>query len=344
MTAPATDWKESIAADEAKRFERYAEELRALQRRHAHRGRTHRALHAKGNLGLQGELTVLPDLPEHARVALFAKPTTYRAYVRYSNGSGRLQSDTKGDVRGLAVKLLGVDGKKLIPGLEDARTQDFLLIHTPASPMRNAREFVALVRGIANLPLGLFSFMRELGVGRALGLLREVGRGIKQPMRSLATTRYYSVLPIQFGPYAVHYALTPRAADAPGAQPGHSPNYLADELASRLQRGPVSYDFQVQFYVDPQRTPIEDASVEWKEAVAPFVTLARLTLPQQDPASPRGRRVTEIVEKLSFDPWHARTELKPLGSMMRARNYAYRLSTQERQAAAEPDGGESFDG
>ena len=46
--------------------------------------------------------------------------------------------------------------------------------------------------------------------------------------------------------------------------------------------------------------------------------------------------MTEYVESLSFDPWHALEAHRPLGNMMRARNHAYRPSTQERCAAPEP--------
>jgi hypothetical protein len=52
--------------------------------------------------------------------------------------------------------------------------------------------------------------------------------------------------------------------------------------------------------------------------------------------------VSEYVAALSFDPWHALEEHRPLGNVMRARNHAYRLSTQERSAAPEPDGSETF--
>ena len=40
---------------------------------------------------------------------------------------------------------------------------------------------------------------------------------------------------------------------------------------------------------------------------------------------------------------HVLEEHRPLGNMMRARNHAYRLSTQERGASAEPDGSEAID-
>jgi len=342
--SPATDWKESVPAGESERFERYAEELRDLQRRAAAAsGRKSRALHAKGNAGLEAEFTVRPDLPAHARHGVFAEPRTYRSYVRFSNGGGRHLADRKPDVRGVAIKIVGVPGKKIIPGLEDAPTQDFLLIKSAATPFRNADEFVAVVLA-ANRPLARFPrLLSRLGAGRSLELLRKLAAGLGEPVASVATTRYYSALPIQLGPHAVHYALAPHAAADPAARPGASPDTLGEELAERLRRGPVSFDFRLQFYVDPTRTPIEDASVEWKEEDAPFLTVARLVLPQQDPSSPRGRRVADFVERLSFDPWHATTDLRPLGNMMRARNHAYRLSTQERGAAGEPDGTEKLD-
>jgi hypothetical protein len=99
---------------------------------------------------------------------------------------------------------------------------------------------------------------------------------------------------------------------------------------------------RVQFYVDEAATPIEDASVEWKEKDAPFVTVARLTLPKQDLDGAHGRKVADFVEGLSFDPWHALEAHRPLGNVMRARNPAYRLSTKERGAVGEPDGTEPF--
>jgi hypothetical protein len=340
-TTPATDWKEQIEPDEGPRFERYAQSLLALQRRNAAGKEPLRTLHAKG-LGLQAELHVLPDLPEYARVGLFSRAASYRCYVRFSNGASKVQSDKTPDVRGVAIKVVGVEGKKVIPGLENAKTQDFLLIRTPTVPFRSASEFVPFVTAMTSPALGLPKMLFQLGPARLFSILGKAVPGLNAPMAPLHATRYFSTLPIQFGPYAVHYALTPHeAADgAPRAAPG--PEYLAEELGAKLRTGPVTYDFQVQFYVDPVKTPIEDASVEWTAANAPFVTLARLVLLQQDITSNHGQAVASFVEGLSFDPWHALTELKPLGNMMRARNVAYRVSTQERKAAPEPDGTESI--
>lgn len=337
---PSTDWKESVAPDEEARFTRHAESLRDIQRARAAGASARRALHAKANCGLEGELTILGDLPRHARAGLFARPATYRAYVRYSNGDGRCQADAIGDVRGLAVKVLGVEGKKVIPGMEQEKTQDLLFIRTPAIPFRNADEFVAVVSAAQQSHLLLLPrVLARLGFGRTFELMPQLSRGLKAPTLSLASAPYYSAVPVRCGDYAVRYALTPH--DSPQLAALGSPDALHEELAGRLAKDPVVYDLRLQFFVDETATPIEDASVEWKEADAPYVTVGRLTLPVQDVDGAHGKKVAERVEMLAFDPWHALETHRPLGNVMRARNHAYRLSTDERGAAREPDGSES---
>jgi hypothetical protein len=119
------------------------------------------------------------------------------------------------------------------------------------------------------------------------------------------------------------------ASGAPGA--------LREELVSRLRTGPLTWSFRAQLFVDERTTPIEDASAPWPEDRAPFHELARLVLPQQDLTSASGAKLEEQIERMSFDPWHAVEELRPLGAMMRARAIAYRESVLERQAAPEPE-------
>lgn len=342
--APSTDWKERSDPGETERFERYAKQLRELQQKRAAGRPALRGLHAKGNLGAEAELTVLPDLPEPFRQALFARPATYKAYVRYSNGAGALQNDKKPDVRGIAVKVVGVPGKKIIPGMESAPTQDFLMIRASSQPFKNADEFVPFVLAMANPATALFKLLGLFGFGKLTKLMPQLLRGLGAPMGPLAATPYYTALPLRFGPYAARLNLQPHDKDAAAPRPPPSAQYLGDELATRLEQGPVTYDLRVQLFEDEARTPIEDASVDWPESVAPYTTVARLTLLQQDVRSERGKRVGEFIERLSFDPWHALEELRPLGNMMRARNAAYRESTSAREAAREPDGTERFDG
>jgi hypothetical protein len=341
----STDWKERIAPGEAEHLEALAEALHEIQKATAARsGRPiARALHAKGNAGLSAELRVIGDVPEPLRVGIFAKPATYRAYARYSNGAGRYAHDKTGDVRGIAVKVLGVPGKKLIPGLEDATTQDFLLIRTPTAPTRTAAEFIALVQAAQSPALLPFRLIGKLGFARTFQIIRAAVPSLGAPVMPLAATKYFSVLPMMWGAHAVKLSLAPHDQPPARAPKRTAANGLGEELAARVARDPVVYDLRAQLFVDETRTPIEDPSVEWTDAVAPPQKVAELTLHKQDTSTARGAKLTAYVEKLSFDPWHAPVEFRPLGELMRARNAAYRISTKARGAAAEPDGSETFD-
>lgn len=340
MLPPRTDWAETIPPGEEAELVALAEVLRELQAKQAKKGGMGRALHYKAHAGVRAELTTRAGLPAPYAVGIFAGAARYPAYVRFSNGASRAQPDRTGDVRGLALKVVGVPGKKLIPGLEDRVTQDFLMIKTPSTPFRHAREFVRVLQAAAS-PLQLVPTLFRLGPGRTLGLLRQLLASLKAPVPTVAPLRYWSALPTQWGAYAARTSLTPvDTADLAGHGAGE--HALRGDLGERLRAGPLRYTLSAQLYVDPRRTPIEDASVDWAESDSPYLPIADLVIPQQDVASELGRRIDAYVEKLSFDPWHAPTEFRPLGNMMRARNHAYRLSTIARGASPEPDGSETW--
>jgi hypothetical protein len=328
---PSTEWKEVTGPGEAALFERLATELAEMQRANAQRsGATRRGLHAKTNVTARATLDVLGGLPEHARVGLFASPRSYEAVVRFSNGSGGVHRDRAPDVRGIAVKVLGVEGKKLIPGLEQAATQDFLAILSAAVPFKDPEEFVWVVTHAGNPVAFLVKALFHLGPGRTASLLGSLQKGLATKVASLAFNRYFSALPIRFGPLAAKYCFEPENGPLEG---GETSEELGEELGRRLERGPLSWDLRVQFFEDEVRTPIEDPTVEWK---APWLTVARLNLPKQSVTSAAGQRLAGWAEQLSFDPWHAPVEFRPLGAMMRSRSAAYRVSNQTRGAAPEP--------
>lgn len=328
---PSTEWKEIIAPDEGPLFERLAQDLAGVQASVARKsGAPQRALHAKSNVVVRAEFEVLAGLPPHARVGLFAEPKKYDAVVRFSNGGPAPQNDKKPDVRGLAVKVLGVGGKKLIPGMESALTQDFLAILTASQPFRAPEDFVWFVVNARSpatlLPKALF----RLGPGRLVALLSRLKKGLGAPLSALHTNRYYSALPIKFGAYAAKYSFAPLDADA---APGPVDPDLGGALAKQLERKPLRWELQMQFFTDEQATPLEDSTVDW---TGPWTPVARLTLPQQVVSSESGKQLSTWAEGLSFDPWHAQEEFRPLGAMMRARNAAYRVSTIARKAGPEP--------
>ncbi|HVO32188.1 MAG TPA: catalase [bacterium] len=330
----STDWRETIPADEEERFLRYANEIRELQRAATARwGAPGRGLHRKPHGGFHAEFRVLPDLPAELRAGLFAAPKTFHAVVRFSNGSQHRQADRTGDVRGLAVKVLGVDGKK---ALGNARTQDFLAIPSSATPFRTADEFVAFVRAASGSQALLFPrFARDVGLSRALKILPRLAKGVSVPPASLAGITYYSALPVRWGAHAARYSFAPATPVSAPPPDKSDREYLMHDLVARVKNGPLEWEMRAQLFADESTTPIEDASIDWP---TPWVKVGTLTIPAQDAESAPGRALAERVESMSFDPWHALEEHRPLGNFMRARKHAYFSSTQERRAAPEPEG------
>lgn len=321
---------ETIAPDEGARFERFATEIADIQRRRAQKtGVVSRALHFKPHVGAIGELVV--DAPEAARVGVFATSgQRWPVYVRFSNGSSTHQPDKAPDVRGLALKLVGVPGKKIIAGLEQAATQDFLFIDQPAIAFRNPDEFMTFVRSAKDGPVKLLPRMiAGFGLRRTFQIL---GQTLKAPkVKSFATHAFHTAAPISFGARAAKLALFP--VGNPASPPTSGDDALRADLTARLKAGPLTWALRAQMFQDDVSTPIEDTSVVW---TGPWVELGKLTIPQQDPESARGREVTALCEQLSFDPWHAIEEHRPLGAIMRARAATYRTGVIERKAAAEP--------
>ena len=123
---PSTAWQEIPLAGEPALFEDFADDIVAYQKKDAAENGPLRGFHAKIHAGFIAEFQVLADLPEHARHGVFAAPRTFPAVVRFSNGDSHINPDRKREPRGIAIKLIGVEGRKLLPGKEDAVTQDFL--------------------------------------------------------------------------------------------------------------------------------------------------------------------------------------------------------------------------
>jgi hypothetical protein len=325
---------ETIAPDESARFRGFAEEIAAIQsaRTAEGTGKAGRALHLKQHLGAVGELVV--KAPETARSGVFAMSgKSWPVYVRFSNGSSRHQPDKQPDVRGLALKLVGVPGQKLIKGLEGELTQDFLFIDSQAIPFRTPDEFMQFVRAAKDGPGKLLPrLIASFGFARAVGIIW--GSVTAAKVKSFAAHDFHTAAPIAFGKSAVKLALVPVPSEAP-VKAARGPDFLREDLVTRLQSRALSWTLRAQLFVDERATPIEDASVVWS---APWVDLATLTLPRQDPESARGREISELVNELSFDPWHAIEAHRPLGAIMRARGATYGASVLARNAAPEPKG------
>jgi hypothetical protein len=73
-----------------------------------------RDVHSKAHGCVRATLEV-GELEPRLRHGLFARAGTYEAWVRFSSGDTRVQSDLVRDARGFALKVMGVPGEKLLP-------------------------------------------------------------------------------------------------------------------------------------------------------------------------------------------------------------------------------------
>jgi hypothetical protein len=297
--------------------------MREIQRRRRAKLGEGRALHRHAILGLRGHLEVLDGLPEYARHGLFARAGRREALIRLSNGSMDRQPDKTSDIRGYAIKVLGVEGPGAL-GLGPVTSQDFLLINRETFSSPKSDEFMGIVTAVSRGPLALLGHLvRTHGLLGGLSRAKALAAGLKAPFSGFATTAFHSAAPIACGPHAARVRLQPAAADP---TPGASSDWAA-EVRARLARGPLVHELQLQFFESEATTPIEDASVSWS---SPYLTVARLSVHE----APEDAAFTAQVEAGVFDPWNALAEHRPLGDVMRARKAVYYASQQERSATA----------
>ena len=320
IAAPSINWKETLLPDEANLHAEHQlafEEIRKIKDAKYGKGRQ---LHRKGLLGLHGRFEVLSGLPDHAQFGLFAAPATYDAWIRLSNGGMDRAADRKPDIRGFSMKILGLKGPGAL-GSGDTNCQDFLMIQRAAFGFATSKDFVDFVHSAALGPLSLFKYLfSKFGFLGGFRKLSQIAKALKIPFTGFATEKFYTATPFACGPYAVRMRMLPAAST--NTNENARENWSSDFLA-HLSKGDLQFAVQLQFYVDEASTPIEDATNEWPEAVAPFITVAVLTVPTQDPDNTEGSQLAADIEAAAFDPWNAFMEHRPLGEVMRARKVVY---------------------
>lgn len=283
-----------------------------------------RDVHAKHHGCVKAQFQALPqNLPPQLRVGVFAQPRVYPAWVRFSNGnSDARQADSKGDIRGMAVKLMGVPGKKLLPAQQDAQTQDFVMMNNQEFFIENLKDYVAFSEAVSHGGLGLAGFaITHPSV--AYRLYKIFSKKTVNPLE----TEFFSATAYKLGPAAIKFRVQPCQAGQSQMPDNPSPDFLREAMSRTLKQQSGCFDFQVQVQSNPQQMPVENATVAWPEAASPYLSVARLTIPVQDFESPAQM---DFCENLSFTPWHALSEHRPLGVTNRVRKSVYELISEYR--------------
>lgn len=288
--------------------------LRRKMERDYQKGATRRDAHPRTVGLLRGIFEVESDLPAELQVGVFATPEIYDCWVRFSNASGKVQSDAIPDARGVAIKLMahGGDGG----ANDESLGQDFILLNTPVMPLGTVALFRdAVYYAIERSPLLLAGKLLVTGkAGVLLGLAK-----LRDTPSSSLDIRYWSTTPYLLGKdQAVKYSLKPTSGHRSRKPTRPGATYLSEAMQAHLFSHVASFDFCVQ--ARKEGMPIEDAAPRWDERKSPFVKVATLHLAKQSFRTPEREA---LAEALSFSPGHALPEHAPLGGLNRARIKIY---------------------
>ena len=174
---PSTDWRENVAPDEATRHARQAQVFADIQARKSQKYGAGRALHRKQITAARGTLEVLGGLPDFARHGVFASPGAFSVRVRLSNGGMDKASDRMPDIRGFALRVLGVEGDSAL-GNGPATSQDFLLINHEMFAFAGSDEFTGFVEAASHGNAGLLKYLfKRYGVRCPRAAAQDAGHG-----------------------------------------------------------------------------------------------------------------------------------------------------------------------
>ena len=234
----------------------------------------HRTLHAKGRF-YTGTFTATPEATALCRAGHFdGQP--HEVTVRWSNAAGNAKRpDTKPDIRGMAVKFR----------LPDGSATDLLGQTSPRFPTDDPEVFVALTEATEK-PLRLPLFL-ALHPGVLPSIVASVRAKAISPPLSFAEVTFYPIhaygwLDADGARTWVRYIFRATATKADRLDVTFAGrDRLGEELAARLQRGPVTHEVWVQVAGaghDPHR-----ASSFWSGARELLAGRIVVTAPVDDP-------------------------------------------------------------
>jgi hypothetical protein len=330
---------EQIPDDEAQTSKELAETLHSImETTFKDDGHANRSVHAKAHGLLKGRVTVLDGLPPELAQGAFARPGTMAAFLRFSTNPGDILDDKVSTPRGLAIKLVGVEGPRL-PGSEGEVTQDFVMQNAKAFTAATPKAFLKTLKLLAKttdkapgMKKALSAVLRGVestieSMGGESGTLKSLGG---HPQTHILGESFSTVVPFLYGSYYAKLALVPVSpsltalTDQPVDFDGN-PDGLRAAVTEHFTRQGGVWELQVQLATDIEKMPIEDASVQWPEELSPYVTVARVEVEPQ--AAWDEEKVREIDDGMAFSPWHGLAAHRPLGGVMRVRKPSYEMSS-----------------
>lgn len=299
-------------------------------------GHAVRSVHAKAHGIIEGTMTIKEGLPPELAQGLFATSGTHKVYMRLSTNAGDVLPDAIALPRGLALKVVGVQGDRLPDASGD--TQDFVMVNGPVFQAKTAEKFLRSLKMLAKTTdkmegtkTVLSSVLQTVNEGlTAVGIASPTVQSLGgAPNVDPLGETYFSVTPFRYGEYVAKFSvkpLSPSLTSLTGKEIDASvrEDAIRETVQAEMQNLSGEWEFQVQLCRDPKEQPIEDPTVEWKQEDAPFVTVATITAGPQDSWS--DNKVNKVDDGMRFSIWTGLAAHRPLGNINRARKATYEHS------------------
>jgi len=288
---------------------------------HAIFGEHHeRAVHAKGVI-LEASFEPTEEARALSKASIFAAKVPAVARLSDTTGIPAIpDGDPNASPHGLAIKFTLGDGSEM-----DLVTHSF-----NGFPAANAAQFGQFLKAAAASgpdvpsPKPIEKYLQAHP--EALPFVTQQNA----PPESLATTTYFGVNAFAFTDAAgkkttVRYRFVPQAGDKyldAAASAAKGPNYLMEEIAERVGKGPVMFDWFAQIAQPGDKA--DDPSTPWPED-RQLVKLGTLSITGMA-ADQEG-----LSKSLLFLPNNVPDGVEPADPMIDVRSAAYPISFSERQ-------------
>ncbi len=208
---------ETVAPDEQETFDELSRTMQHITRHMATRYRhAYRPVHAKSHGVLVGTLKVLPNLAPALSQGLFQEASTHPVIMRFSTNPGDLLADNVSSPRGLAIKVLNVDGPK-VPNHGSQTTQDFVCINATAFPAPDAKGFLEQMKlfdKTLDTPEGIkhavsVAARATNAVLKVVHLPSSTLEGIGASATHILGETFSTVAPLRYGDYVAKIEIAP---------------------------------------------------------------------------------------------------------------------------------------
>jgi catalase len=284
----------------------------------------YRPAHAKGAM-FTGTFTPSAQAASLTKAPHATRPST-PVTVRFSNSTGVPMipdNDPNANPRGLAVRF----------DLAEHVHTDIVSHSTDGFPTHTGEEFFAFLKALASSDL---SNIPASPLGAFLGSHPAALAFVQAPKPapvSFATETFFGVTAFRFtnaegkSRYG-RYRIVPEAGSAhldDAATAAKGPNYLFDEIAERIGKGPVNFKILVQLAEDGDM--VDDATIHWPEE-RPQLELGTLSL--TNPVEENEQEQKHII----FDPIPRVDGIEPSDDpLLELRAAIYLISGRRRRSA-----------